>query len=326
MSKMTALKNAKKIATASPALAVFSKFEFEPGLIVVAMEEPSLAAQVSNAFEQLWLIGSKRLGVCMPAVEKMLSLHTGSQRKLKQAVALMEAKIQFDSKVRHTYKDFTSHGDFNWLTDAGLCVLLPHIEETGCGVLTLTQGISGSITPSMSVALTNIGNAAKQAKTYVLLFLVCIDGMEKLDLHELCDEYIKVGLCEPDIGCQVAFSVEFVGLRDMHLLGVGKTMCQVKTSERRYLRRYRPFIASDCQTRAMWIMRREGKTLEEIGKLLGIHKSNVLRRLKGLPKHPRYKVEEGWTKRYLDATSASHRDASPGSDYGNDAEEVDADD
>jgi len=208
----------------------------------------------------------------------------------------------------------------------GLCVLLPLIEETGCGVLTLTQEISGPITPSMSVALTNIGNAAKQAKTYVLLFLVCVGGMEKLNLQELCDEYIEVGLCEPDIGCQVAFSIEFVGLRDMHLLGVGKTMCQVKASEGRFLRLYRPFVASDCQTRAMWIMRREGKTLGEIGKLLGIHKSNVLRRLKGLPKHPHYIVEEGWVKRYLESTSASPRDVSPSSDDGDDAEEVDADD
>lgn len=324
MSIKTAPKKAKKIATANPALVGSSKFE--PGLITVAMNDASLAAQVKNAFEQLWLRESNRLGVCMPAVDEMLSLHTGSPRKLEQAVALMEANKQYKSKVHHTYKEFPSRGDFNWLTDAGLCVLLPQIEETGCGVLTLTQEISGSITPSMAVALTNIGNAAKQAKAYVLLFLVCVDGMEKLNLQELCDEYIEVGQCEPDIGCHVAFSIEFVGLRDMHLIGVGKTMCQVKASGGRFLRLYRPFIAIDCQTRAMWIMRREGKTLGEIGKLLGIHKSNVLRRLKGLPKHPHYKVEEGWIKRYLDSTSAPPCDANPSSDYGDDAEAVDAHD
>jgi len=53
MRKKTVPKNAKKIATANPALAGSSKFE--PGLTIVAMKEPSLAAHVKNAFEQLWL-------------------------------------------------------------------------------------------------------------------------------------------------------------------------------------------------------------------------------------------------------------------------------
>jgi len=302
-------KNEKPTAT-SPDLSCIGGIE--PGLTIIALSSPRHAIHLKNIFAQAVLDQKPLSGVKMPVVAKMCSLHAGSPRQLKQAAAFNKLYERGESKVKHQIEEFTTRGNFDYLSEAGQLVLIPKIKDIGGGVLTMTQNISGPLTPSMSVALMNICSAANQARTYVLIFIVCDEGFNKLSLQSLCNEYIEVDQCEPDVDADIAFSIDFVGLRDMFLIGVGKTMCQIKSEKGGFQRKHRPFIAADLETRAMWVMRQNKMTLDAIGKRVGLDKSNVLRRLKGLPNLPNYKVNEGWLKRYFDSTAGG--DAESGGD------------
>lgn len=289
-------------ATSKPDLTCIEGIE--AGLTIIAMSAQNLAIHVKNIFEKAVLKQKTISHVGMPVVEEMLSLHTGSARQMAQERAFIILNEQEGGNVKHEYEELPSRGNFDYLTDAGQLVLISKIDELGAGVLTLTYVISGSFTPLVLSALMNIGNAAKQAGTFVLMFVVCDPTFNKLSLQPLCDELIVVDVCEPDVDYDLAFSIEFVGLKEMGIVGVGKSMCQIKSSKGKLIHWSRTFIASDLETRAMWVMRQQEMTLDAIGKHFGgLHKSNVSKRLKGLPNPPSYKVNEDWVKQYLVATS-----------------------
>lgn len=274
----------------------------DTGLTVIKCTSLQHAMFSRNAFESAVRQQRPIADVDMPEVNNMCSIHTGSRRGLGQSAALVELHNPLESKVKHIYEELLSLGNFDFMSDAGQMVLGPKIKENAGGVLTLLQVIEGSFTSSMSVVMMNIRNEAKQQGAYVLLFMVCDSGVDKLNLQALCDEYIDVAACEPDIGFDLAFSIDFVGLGEMSIVGVGKSMCQIKSSKGKFIRRYNPFISSDLKTRAMWVMRRSGMTLEEIGKhFYGLHKSNVSKRLKGLPNPKDYKIAENWINDFLES-------------------------
>lgn len=275
----------------------------DTGLIVIKCPSLQYAIFSRNAFESAVCQQRPIADVGMPEVNNMCSIHAGSRRGLGQSAALIELQNLSESKVNHVYEELLSvSSNIDFLSDAGQMVLFPKIKENAGNVLTVLQVIEGPFTSSMSVVMMNIRNEAKQQGTYVLMFMVCDSGVDKLNLQALCDEYIEVVACEPDIGFDLAFSIDFVGLREMSIVGVGKSMCQIKSSKGKLIRRYNPFISSDLKTRAMWVMRRSNMKLEEIGKHFdGLHKSNVSKRLKGLPNPKNYKIAENWINDFLES-------------------------
>ncbi len=283
------------------------------GLTIVSIREASLTPHVRNTFEQLALTGSTKLGIPMSKVKEVLSLYSGNVRQLEQAMALKNANVPPKKPVKHNFRACGSREGFDWFSDEGFCVLEPIIKEAD-GWLTLEQCSVGPVTVSIADGLFRIRNAAQQAGVWVMVFLVCQEGYEKSRLHEFCDEYIEVSPCEPDIGGETAFSIDCVGLRNLNPLGIGITMCSVKLSEGQFRRRYTPYISSNLETRVMWILRGQGKTLEEIGSLLQKNRSSVLRRLQGLPTPKPVNMADRWLERYLDSSVRVKRKAVSKSD------------
>jgi len=103
------------------------------------------------------------------------------------------------------------------------------------------------------------------------------------------------------VDCDTAFSIDCVGIRDLNSLGVGKTMCNVKLTDRVFHRRYERFVAADLDTRIMCALRGQKKSLDEIGNIFKINKSTVLRRLQGLPIPRPEEVDQAWLDRNLEA-------------------------
>lgn len=281
------------------------------GLTFIKCTSLQYAMFSRNAFESAVRQQRPIADVDMPEVENMCSIHTGSRRGVGQSAALIELHNPSKSKVNHVSEELISvSSNFDLLSDAGQVVLDPKIKGNAGGVVTLLQVIEGPFTSSMSVVMMNIRNEAKLHGTYVLIFMVCDSGVDKINLQALCDEYIEVAACEPDIGFDLAFSIDFVGLREMSIVGVGKSMCQIKSSKGQLIRRYNPFISSDLKTRAMWVMRRRGMKLGEIGKHFGgLHKSNVSKRLKGLPNPKDYKIAENWIEDFLESIEGNETDS-----------------
>lgn len=133
------------------------------------------------------------------------------------------------------------------------------------------------------------------------MIVVCDPNLNKLSLQPLCDELIVIEECEPDVGYELAFSIDFVGFKEMGIVGVGKSICHIKSTHGQLIRKPRTFISGDHKTRAMWTLRANGKTFDEIGELVNLNASNVLRALKGLPKPKKFKNDDEWIKHYLNS-------------------------
>ena len=295
---------------ATPAIPYLTSIAgIKPGLTTITTSSLQQALLAKNIFEQAVLKQEILSGVKMPDVKEMRSLHAGLPMQLTLAKAFIDLNKDFESKVDHVYDELPSRSNFDYLSDAGQLVLTPIIKKLGRGVLTITQVISGALTSSMSVSLINVNNEAKRAKTCVFMFIVCDTAFSKSSLQPLCDFCIEITACEPDVGYDLALAIEFVGLKEMGMVGIGKTMYQIKSSKGKLLLKHRPFIASDLETRAMWVMRQQKMTLDAIGKHFGgLHKSNVSKRLKGLPNPPGYKVDSSWLERYIEETESGVSD------------------
>lgn len=271
---------------------------FQPGLIIVSVPSSQLLAPARNAFTCLVLEKSSVLGIPVQDHESVFSVYSGNPRQLEQAQLFAAANPLSTTSVPHASKTCCAQDKLDWTSNEGLHLLLPTIEGA-TGWVICEQPSRGQITPAMSQGIIQIGNAAKTAGVWVVLILVCPGELQKSQLSHVCDEYIEVAQCEPDIGIDMAFSIDCVGIRDMNSHGIGKVMCSVKLADGVFHRRYDPYISACFETRIMWILRGQGKTLEEIGSILKKDKSTILRRLQGLPVPRRVEMGPDWLERNL---------------------------
>ena len=62
-------------------------------------------------------------------------------------------------------------------------------------------------------------------------YIACSQEPKKSLLGEVCDEFIEIDPCEPEVGAVMAFSVDCAGIHDLNCLGIGKTMCSIQFSD-----------------------------------------------------------------------------------------------
>lgn len=276
------------------------------GLTIVNFRDASIAAEGRNTLTHAARVGSKKIGPPMPLTQKVTSLYPGNARCIEQAKFSDAANRQVAGAVPHEIRAVGSRDAFDWCSDEGIASLQPIIEATNSGWVMFEQKVTWPFNPEFLVGLTRISNVAKQAGVWVMMFMVCPDGYEKTTLDQLCDEYIEVTECEPNPDGQVAFVFDFVNIRNLRLYGLGKTMCSVKLTDGVLRRHYEPFVSHELLTRAIWSLRGQQKTVEEIAKLVGLNKSNVSRRLAGLPPPRNVNTHVDWLEDYLESIQGNH--------------------
>lgn len=279
-----------------------------PGLIIIAITEPTLMTHVRCAVTRLAAVGSKKLGFPFIKLESMSALYSGNNRQQEQAKIFDQCAVASTKTIPHEYINFDSRSGFNWWGPEGRHTLLHIIEEKG-GYVTAEQEIDGAVTTQMSGGLLKIQTAAKQASSVIMLFISCQKDFDISQFTECCDELIAASPCEPNREHEVAFSLDCVNLRDMNAFGIGKTMCEVSLKEGVFHRDYSPFISSSLESRLMWILRGQGKKFEEIGKTLKRNKTTVMRRLEKLPKPARMDMSQGLLESYLESFAFANRTA-----------------
>jgi hypothetical protein len=283
------------------------------GLTTIGIRTPLVLPYSRSTLTKLAIENSNKLDIPMPNANWVLSLYSGNHRRLEQAKALDAANLPSKSTAQHDYQICGSRDGFDWLSDEGLSVLLP-IVNGDVDWVTLEQEIAGPVTPTMTSGMCRIDTAAKQSKNWVMLFFVCPDGYETSRIHEMCTEYIEVALCEPDPGVDIALSIDCVGLRNMNVLGVGKKMCSIKLVNGVFRHRFQQFVSSELETRVMWNLRGQGKTMGQIGTILHMNKSTVCRRLQGLPACTHVQMSKDSLSRYLESPTLFSGAASADSD------------
>lgn len=280
------------------------------GLTLVVVKSKHLLPQVRVALTHQLLHASTATGLKFPTVNKLCSLYAGSDRQQQYAKANHAAAGAPPQDVEHQFKSFGKRSEYDWCSTEGLPPLLslintPDPAKTPCWY-TLSQTITDSDSVMQADAFMQIRYAAQAAGVYVLAFLACDEGADETHFNDLCDEYLEIEECEPDMGHALAFSIDCYGLRDLNPLGIGKTLCNVSYEGVGVgvTYTYTPFIADDFKTRAMWILRGMGLHFAEIGDKVELNKSNVQRKLARLPPPRPVKMAEDWLDRlgdYLDA-------------------------
>lgn len=284
---------------------------FSTGLVIVNVSDPVLLPSVRVVLGSLALDKSALLGIPMPkAANAVHSLISGTPRHIEQSTLFAKANAGRDGgsiclKVCH------SQGRLDWASNEGLHVLSSFIEEAKDGWLIIEQVIPGPITLDIAQVLIRIADLAKKAGTWIMFLVVCPPQAKKSLLSEICDDYIEVELCEPEVGSVMAFSLDCIGIRDLNSLGIGKTMCSIKLSDGLFKHRVDPFISSSLETRIMWTMRGQGMTLDEIGVALKKNKSSILRRLQGLPKPRQIELPADWVTNNVETLSVQATDKCP---------------
>ncbi|TDQ93239.1 helix-turn-helix domain-containing protein [Paraburkholderia silvatlantica] len=272
-----------------------------PGLMVVLIRGKHLGRDVRAAFETQYVNGGSVAGIPAPEAEFMWSLHSGAASVVDEQAALAEHEQLSDSAIERTFCAYGSRRNFTYCGDEGLETLLPIIEEAEGGWVTLAQS-SDSISPEHLIAgMHEIRTAAEQANAYVLLFVVRGDNDQVAKIQDFCDDYLEVEECEPDPDAHLAFSIEALRFGDMHRLGYGKVLCDVTLNDDLYMRTFEPFIAKSLRDRFIWKLRASGKSLAEIGELIGLHKSSVKRCLDGMRPVRRQLLSDEEIAQYCDA-------------------------
>lgn len=276
------------------------------GLTIMNFRHATIAVEGRNTLTHAARVGSKKIGPPMPTVKKVTSLYPGNARYIEQAKFLDAANRQVAGAVEHEIIAVGSRDAFDWCSNEGIASLQPIIEAANSGWVMFEQKVTWPFKPGFSVGLTRISNIAKQAGAWVMMFMVCPDGYEKTTLDQLCEEYIEVTECEPYPDWQLAFVFDFVNIRNLQILGYSNAMCSVKLADGVLRREFEPFVSHKLLTRAIWSLRGQQKTVEEIAKLVGLNKSNVSRSLAGLPPTRTVNIHPHWLEDYLESIQGNH--------------------
>lgn len=277
-------------------------FDLPYGLIVVGLDNPGLMPVVSNAFIQMARSGINKCGICIPRASQVVSVCT-SERQVRHLAALTAANKTSANAAPHEIKDLELGRPIHWTNPEGVLILKPLIPACE-GCLMLEQASPSALNTASSIeAQILIRKMAKKARARIMLFSVVPEGSDKHHLDQCCDEYIAINSCEPDFGWDSAFSLDIAGLRDLNSLGIGKAMCNIKIVKGIFRRQLSPYISGQLENRAIWALRAQGRVLDDISKIVKIHKSTVLRRLQSMPPLRRLDGNDELLSQYLDAPS-----------------------
>ena len=278
-------------------------FDLPYGLIIVGLDNPGLMPVVRNAFIQMARSGINKCGICIPRASQVVSVCT-SERQVRHLAALTAANKTYANAAPHEIKDLELGSPIHWTNSEGALILKPLIPACE-GYLMLEQASPSALNTASSIeAQILIRKMAKDARTRIILFSVVPIGSDKHHLDQCCDEYITINSCEPDFGCNSAFSLDIAGLRNLNSLGIGKAMCNVKIVKGIFRHQLSPYISGLLENRAIWALRAQGRVLDDISKIVKIHKSTVLRRLQSMPPPlRRLDGNDELLSQYLDAPS-----------------------
>ncbi len=270
----------------------------QPGLIVFMIPPDLILSHVRSAVEHQARSGGQKMGLRFPKKMPVKSLYAGNGRKVSEAKALALAQTPLDG-ASHEFVPIGTRESFNLVCDEGLCVVHPIIEKAKGSLVTFAQTIDAPSGP-LAEALIRLRQTAKQAGSFVLLFLKTDRRPNELQLTDYCDDVVVIAKCSPDPSVLSAFSTDVIGLRDLNEVGIGKMMCSVRFRNGQYTWTWSSFIAADILNRVIWKLRGSGKTFNEIGKIVKCDKSTVHRHMADLPPLVERKQKEGWLKPYAD--------------------------
>jgi len=280
----------------------------QSGLVVHALENPdhqpfAMNVVLKNTFG---LMEINTLPKRVPCA-KVLNLFNGSSKGLEIEKLLTDPDVMprlGGYEVVHC----SPHAGFDWTADGCGYALNSHLDEVRGGTAFISQNHTGTDAAEMAVGLRLLDKIAREKDVLVALFLqVSGDRLKKARFSEHCSEYVIVQSCEPDVGQDYAFAFDCGNYRQLRRLGLPKMMCSVKLDQNQIAYSLDPFVSTQLEDRIIWMLRVQGKTLEEIGLMLKKNKTTILRRLQSVFGPDMRDVDRAWLETKLAAFSEVDR-------------------
>lgn len=264
------MKLSKIAQTLSPVSAL------EPGLTMVVGPYGELVHFVYTAILKELAQGSSRLPIPLPECSSIVCVHSGPARHLEQ-VRELHAKLGLMAPAFKKCQSFERVAScaFDWTNQASVSIVsrLKALKNGGCIVL---QQPAGEI-PDVE-GLLQLRRIGEKSAARIILFCPAVANEAKIS--GISNELLVVTPCEPNPGFDEAFVLSCPELASPLNPGSGKVLCCIRLSDDGLETEITPYVADDMKTRLMAILKADEWSLEEIGKLVGLNKSNVSRKLR----------------------------------------------
>lgn len=305
----------KELSKLAQASAMVSPLKPGLTLVVGAFSEQQIHYVHAVLLQEL-ANASTRLPVPMPKCKLIISRHSGPPRQLEQlkgvhatlgVSALVSDTLQFQYREASTALDWTSPAAVS-----GSAKVL----EGNCILLQQPDGATPDIEGLMQLRRTRETCNAR-------VIVLCPALMPDAKYSGVANDLFVVTPCDPNPGFDEAFVLTCPELSNPINPMIGKVLCCLRLGDNGLETEITPYVSDDLKTRLMAILKGQQWSLEKIGKLVGINKSNVSRKLRNLPAIPMPRWNQSVLEEWLVACRLDHDDDDePDDDYEDDEVEI----
>lgn len=278
---------------------------FRRGLTVVACLSMEGRRLTRETLIRAALTGGDELPIRMPKGQKVTFLCAGSRREQDLMKVSLNSLANYAREMNYDHQQVISADPIDWTGPGGLALVKQKLLEVD-GWLILEHASGPNSNPINFEGLLRIQQDAKRLKKWVMLIMVNPRLQDTKNFSRIADEYLEITLCEPDPGWDEAIVIDCVALTQGLGHALGKVMSLARQANGHYETQTVPFVSNSLQTRLMVILRATGKTLERIGRLVGLDKSGVSRQLKGMPAIRDPKLSNSALRQWYEACGVSH--------------------
>lgn len=265
--------------------------ELRIGLTLVAGHYSELLHFVHFVIVRELAMASSRLPIPMPECSSVVCIQSGPLRQLEQLHAL-RAQLGFSAPEFEKYQavDRVASCSLDWTNAAAVSIVrqLSVVKDGGCVVLQQPAGANPDIE-----GLLQLRRAAEMYKARIIMFCPTVPAEAKFS--GLANEFYVVTPCEPNPGFEEAFILSCPELAGSLNQSAGRVLCSVRLGDDGLEAEIGPYVAGDLKTRLMAILKADNWSLEKIGELVGLNKSNVSRKLRFVSTS----VPDGWDEAML---------------------------
>lgn len=268
------------VATAASSPVLFAMKAFleseQPakGVVIVTNSDPTVSAVAIAAVADGIVRNHAIADLPVRPISKIAFFHPSGSRAPVPVKAFVSKDIQAQVHmvpISHCHR-------FNPLVPEGMHILMSDLRPGEC---VFVQVECKDLTRDATiVALAELNAKVEELGALLVIFVFHTKKQDVTWLQEHCGVFVEVGKCEPGPGAQAAAALTNLSLSHWHPHGIGRVMVEAfLDANGAWTYRSEPFIAERAIIRLSWHLRFKEVTVEQIAKIIDIHKSNVSRGL-----------------------------------------------
>ena len=289
--KSTPFKKEKTSSALAQIVAAHS--ELKPGVTLMVGPIDAKEALLSQATMVNALVNAESfLPVPMPEHDDIFFMDSGPARQLEQLHGT-RAMLGFTApkfEKCELFKRVTSSA-LNW-TDAAAVSILLNMKMMKSGGYIFLMLMAGT-EPDFR-GLQQLNRKAEEHETRIIMFCPGVVNAEKYSA--VVNEIFTITPRDPNPGFTDAFEISCLQLASPLSPASGKILCCLRLGDDGLESEIMPYVADDLRTRLMAILKADDWSLEKIGEIVNLNKSNVSRKLSFVSAS----VPKGWDARMLD--------------------------